>query len=115
MSSPVQVWAISKIPTYPAIFSTTSLFTNMDHLLWRVVPQMEDQQFAWILWYIWKGRNNKVFSNLDMDHRDTLKRAATESTLWAEVQILNEQKTVTHVQVMTLPSIPGRWCFTDGS
>ena len=37
------------------------------HLFWRVVPQMEYHQFAWILWYIWKGRNNKVFSNLDMD------------------------------------------------
>ena len=40
---------------------------NMDHLFWRVSPAMEDHQFAWILWYIWKGRNNKVFSNLDID------------------------------------------------
>ncbi|XP_033135982.1 uncharacterized protein LOC103841762 [Brassica rapa] len=110
-----RVWALSKIPTNPAVFPTSSLFTNMDHLFWRIVPQMEDHQFAWILWYIWKGRNNKVFSNLDMDPKDTLKLAETESTLWAEAQLLNEQRTVTQVQVTSHPSIPGRWCFTDGS
>ena len=76
---------------------------------------MDDHQFAWILWYIWKGINNKVFSNLDIDPRDTLKLAETESSLWAEAHIVNEQRTVSHVEVRSLPSIPGRWCFTDGS
>ena len=46
---------------------------------------------------------------------DTLKLAETESTLWAEAQILNEQRTVPQVAVTSLPSIPGRWCFTYGS
>ena len=111
----LQVWALSKIPSNPDIFPTSSLFTNMDHLFWRVFPQMDDHQFAWILWYIWKGRNNKVFSNLDIDPRDTFKLAATESTLWDEAQILNEQRTTQTVEDRTPPAIPGRWCFTDGS
>lgn len=70
-----QVWALSKIPSNPNIFPTGSLFTNMDHLFWRVNPKMEDHQFAWILWYICKGRNNKVFSNIDVEPRETLKLA----------------------------------------
>ncbi|XP_013594515.1 PREDICTED: uncharacterized protein LOC106302586 [Brassica oleracea var. oleracea] len=87
----------------------------MDHLFWRVSPPMEDHQFAWILWYIWKGRNNKVFSNMDMDPRDTLKLAETESTLWADAHVLTETRIGSHAEVTTLPSILGRWCFTDGS
>ena len=89
----------------------------MDHLFWRVSPEMEDHYFAWILWYIWKGRNNKVFSNLDMDPRDTLKLAEMESLLWAEAQNSQTQSTDrTQVPVpLAIPSIPGRWCFTDGS
>ncbi|WZZ57222.1 hypothetical protein YC2023_057329 [Brassica napus] len=76
---------------------------------------MEDHQFAWILWYIWKGRNNKVFSNMGMDPRDTLKLAETESTLWADAHVLTETRIGSHAEVTTLPSIPRRWCFTDGS
>ena len=34
------------------------------------------------------------------------------STLWAEV---DTQRTPPHIQAATLPSIPGRWCFTYGS
>ena len=78
---------------------------------------MEVHQFAWILWYIWKGRNNKVFSNLDIDLCETLRLVETESVLWAEAQITITQRTDqarTETDV-TVPSIPGRWCFTDGS
>ena len=28
---------------------------------------------------------------------------------------MNEQRNVRHIEVTTLPSILGRWCFTDGS
>ena len=65
---------------------------------------MDDHQFAWILWYIWKGRNNKVFSNPDMDPRDTLKLVETKSTLWTETQIFNKQKTVPQLEVTTVNS-----------
>ena len=111
----IQVWALSKIPSNLTIFPTSALFTNLDHLFWRVIPQMEEHQFAWILWYIWKARNNKVFSNLDIDPLDTFKLAETESTLWVEAQILKEQRTIPQLVDTTLPSIPGRWCFVDGS
>ncbi|KAL0716162.1 hypothetical protein Bca4012_065484 [Brassica carinata] len=113
----VQVWALSRIPSNPNIFPMKSLFANMDHLFWRISPKMEEHTFAWILWYIWKARNNKVFSNLDVDPRDTLKLAEVESKLWLEAQ---NSITKPHTQENTgatgdLPIIPGRWCFTDGS
>ena len=111
----LKVWWLSKISSNPAIFQTSSIFTNMDHLFSRVLPQMDDHQFAWILWYIWKERNNKVFGNLDMDPRETLKLAKTESTLWAEAQVMNTKRAIQSAEVTTLLSIPGRWCITDCS
>ncbi|XP_056842959.1 uncharacterized protein LOC130495566 [Raphanus sativus] len=113
----VQVWALSSIPSNPTIFSSNSLFANMDHLFWRVTPVSEDHHFAWILWYIWKARNCKVFSNLDIDPRDTLQLAETESRLWKEAQnSINqglEVSTITATPQVQL--IPGIWCFSDGS
>ena len=68
----VQFWALSRIPSNPDIWPTQSFFANMDHLFWRVSPKLEDHRFAWILWYIRKRRNNKVFSNFDIDPRNIL-------------------------------------------
>lgn len=59
----------------------------MDHLFWRV-----NHHFEWIFWYIWKGRNNKVFSNIDIDPKDTLKLAEMESLLWVEAQTTITQR-----------------------
>ena len=69
------------------------------------------------LWYILKGRNNKVFSNLDIDPIDTLKLAEKESLLWAEAHNslthgINQTRLLVEAIVLY---IPGRWCFTDGS
>ena len=75
---------------------------------------MEDHQFAWILWYIWKSRNNKVFSNLDIDPRKTLRLAEVESTLWAEAHVSNN-RCAQEVHVRPNVGTTGRWCFTDGS
>ena len=87
----------------------------MDHLFWRVQPKMDDDQFAWILWYIWKARNNKVFSNLDIDPRDTLNLAEVESSVWAEAQVGNEPTRGPSVQTISPLETLGRWCFIDGS
>ena len=80
----------------------------MDHLFWRVNPKMEDHQFAWILWYIQKCRNNKVFSNLDVDPRDTLKLPELESTLWAQAHVTNNQRVANQLHEIIIPTIPGR-------
>ena len=107
-----QVWALSKILSNPNLFPIGSLFANMDHLFWRVNLKMEDHQFAWILWYIWKDRNNKVSSNLDIDLRETLRLAKVESTLWTEAHV-NNNGCAHEVQVMSSLGTTGRWCFTD--
>ena len=76
---------------------------------------MEDHHFAWILWYIWKGKNNKVSSNLDMDPRYTLNLVETESKLWAEAQVKKIQQAPQQVEVRHRRMRVGHWCFIDGS
>ena len=46
---------------------------------------------------------------------NTLKLAETKSTLWVEAQVVNDQRTPPPIIDTILPSIPGRWYFTDGS
>ena len=76
---------------------------------------MDDHQFAWILWYIWKARNNKIFSNMDIDPRETLKLAELESSLWTETQVGNDPTRGLSVQTSPPLVTPGRWYFLDGS
>ena len=76
---------------------------------------MEDHQFTWILWYIWKGRNNKLFSNLDIDPKETLNLAELESKLWAETHIINNPRLGQNIQIRSTSGTTGRWRFTDGS
>ncbi|XP_056841692.1 uncharacterized protein LOC130494885 [Raphanus sativus] len=54
---------------------------------------------------------------MDIDPMDTLKLAETEALLWAEAQVIPAQGTDRHIpgSQATTPTIPGRWCFTDGS
>ena len=56
-----------------------------------------------------------MFSNLDIDSRNTLKTTKLESTLWVEAHVVKDQ-TREH-QVHNRPTIPtsGRWCFIDSS
>lgn len=70
-----------------------------------------------ILWYIWKERNNKVFSNFDIDSRDTFKLTESQSLFWAEAQSsFTRRIDQSRLPVKALvPYIPSKWCFTDGS
>ena len=115
-------------PRYKFGHSQTShriqLFSLIHHFsrIWiicfgELFHQMEDHQFAWILWYIWKGRNNKVFSNIDIDPRDTLKLVEMEFLLWTEAHVSLAQRVSQNIEVeaTNLPIILGIWCFTDES
>ena len=52
-----------------------------------------------------------------MDPRDTLKSTEKKSLLWAKAQNSPIQG-INHTQLPVpsiVPTIPSRWCFTDGS
>ncbi|CAA7034256.1 unnamed protein product [Microthlaspi erraticum] len=109
-----QAWALSPIPTPPQSFPTGALFSNMAHLFWSL-PDNEDMLiYPWLLWFIWKARNYKVFSNDDHDPRDVLESAITETRAWASAQSRDEIRLPTTV-IHLGNTLSGEWCQLDGA
>ncbi|XP_023634340.1 uncharacterized protein LOC111829476 [Capsella rubella] len=118
----LQTWALSQVPTAPGVFPTESLFANMDHLFWRTPKDLDVSMYPWIMWYIWKARNEKVFDNIDRDPREVLRLAECEAQSWFDAQMEGAVDTGSGVprglyQINDPSSIryPGFTCFVDGS
>lgn len=78
--SAFQVWSLTHAPSVPHIFPTTSMFANLDHLFWRAHSMSDYRKiFSWILWFIWKARNTKIFENKDTHPAETLSLAKREA------------------------------------
>ncbi|CAA7027491.1 unnamed protein product [Microthlaspi erraticum] len=110
----LQVWALSPIPTAPNRFPTGSLFTNVAHLFWHLPEDDRMGMYPWLIWFIWKARNDKVFSNDDWDLNDTINLAARENIAWAKAQ---EKRGGVSLQVGSSVDtlFQGDICQVDGS
>ncbi|CAA7048395.1 unnamed protein product [Microthlaspi erraticum] len=90
----VQTWSLSEITTSPGIFPCNALFNNLDHLLWRAREGGDTEKalasFPWIVWFIWKARNEKVFEGKDIMPLDTLQQAMAETEAWNVALIVAE-------------------------
>lgn len=73
----LQTWALLNIPSAPGCFLLTSIFSNMDYLFWRLPNK--SSKFSWIIWYLWKAQNDKVFKNVDRDLQEILQLAEAEA------------------------------------
>lgn len=78
----LQSWALFNIPNTPSIFPSESLWGNMDYLFLRIPNQTEFEDVPWIIWYLWKAKNDKVFNNLDRSPLEVIEIARKESKEW---------------------------------
>ncbi|XP_010445465.1 PREDICTED: uncharacterized protein LOC104728135 [Camelina sativa] len=119
-----QVWALSQFPTALGVFPSASIFTNMDFLFWRFTNVSTQEFFPWILWYIWKTRNDKLFSNLDSNPLAILRLAEDE----AKASTLAQTEDLTVASAIPIEVVPrgsrgfsapsslaSYICFVDGS
>ncbi|KAG7568025.1 Ribonuclease H domain [Arabidopsis thaliana x Arabidopsis arenosa] len=80
--------------------------------------------FPWIIWYIWKARNEKIFENIDKDPLEVLRLAENEAQLWQSAQIELHHETHGTVELVNRSRVgntsldsnySGYRCFVDGS
>ena len=54
----------------------------MDYLFWRKndtdVPELDGDPYPWIILYIWKARNDKLFREIDRDTMELVRYAESE-------------------------------------
>ncbi|KAG7563962.1 Ribonuclease H-like superfamily [Arabidopsis suecica] len=105
------------------IFPTESIFANLDHLFWRIPSEFDSSAFPWIIWYIWKARNEKIFENIDKDPLEVLRLAEKEVQLWQSAQIELHHETNGIVDLVNCSRVGdasldsnycGCRCFVDG-
>ncbi|KAF3601829.1 hypothetical protein F2Q69_00037547 [Brassica cretica] len=58
----------------------------MDYLFWRknniIAPDQGRDPYPWIIWYIWKARNDKLFKGIDRDPFELVRYAESECQAW---------------------------------
>uniref|UniRef100_A0A0D2ZS15 Uncharacterized protein n=1 Tax=Brassica oleracea var. oleracea TaxID=109376 RepID=A0A0D2ZS15_BRAOL len=58
----------------------------MDYLFWRknsiLEPEDDRDPYPWIIWYIWKARNDKLFRGIDRDPLELVRYAESECQTW---------------------------------
>ena len=115
----LQVWSLSATPTSPDIFLVPSVYANMNYLFWRknsiVEPELDRDPYPWIIWYIWKARNDKLFRGINRDPVELVRYAESECQAWFNanemVPSIPQDHIIEEPQVLSLGNI----CMIDGS
>ena len=82
----LQAWELSSTPSSSQTFPVSSVYANMDYLFWRknniMKPEDDRDPYPWIIWYIWKARNGKLFRCIDRDPLELVRYAESECQAW---------------------------------
>ncbi|XP_023637503.1 uncharacterized protein LOC111830199 [Capsella rubella] len=118
------VWALSPIPAPPESEWSDSIYYNMHRVLniHEFHPQLEKDRniVPWILWRLWKSRNDSIFKGKDYDAQSVLRRASEDEEEWKwgkEKQNQTSQVVRAETQETKWKPPPQNWvkCNTDGA
>ena len=91
----------------------------MDYLFWRknniIEPEQDRDPYPWIIWYIWKARNDKLFRGIDRDPLELVWYAESECHAWFNanemVPPIVQENNREEPQAISMGNI----CLLDGS
>lgn len=90
----MQCWALSTIPTIPGVFPCSSIYVNLDTLIGYTkesrMQEVNILMFPWLLWYIWKARNDLYFNAKNVAPLDTAQLARHEAEAWKVAQVVED-------------------------
>lgn len=105
-----QTWTLAQLPFHPGEFPSSSVDNNFDCLLNRVHKRngSEDSlaRIPWILWFLWKARNEKVFNNKEISPLEVLQSATSEASSWRLAQIIPNVSEEN--ENMNMPELPDK-------
>ena len=78
-------------------------------------PEDDRDPYPWIIWYIWKAMNDKLFRGIDMDLLELVRYAESECQAWYNakdtIPAPPQAQIVEETQALSLSNI----CAMDGS
>ncbi|KAG2314484.1 hypothetical protein Bca52824_017606 [Brassica carinata] len=85
-----QVWALSSIPNPKDGFADESVFANINFFLnLESVRRLSEEQrrvWPWIMWNLWKRRNEVVFEGRCLNALEMVQKASKEADEWSAAQ-----------------------------
>ena len=80
-----------------------------------VEPNLDRDPYPWLIWYIWKARNGKLFRRIDCDPLELVHYAESECQAWFNANEMvpsnPQDHNIREPQVLSLGNI----CMIDGS
>lgn len=90
-----QTWALLRIPHPQFGFQNGSIFSNINYLLNVKTSNREvaDEKRAWpwVLWFIWKSRNDLLFNGRRWDPEEIKEKAILDAEEWFLAQEVEEE------------------------
>ena len=113
----LQSWALAATPSHHNIFHVSIIYINIDYLFWRKNniedSEMDIDPYSWIIWYLYKTKNAKLFRGIDRDPLELIRYVDGECQAWFTANQSHVMLTITIIvtsPVLCFENI----CMVDG-